>query len=89
MATPIPSPLNLRKPMDCEICPEVVFAVDMQCKPSSLTIQMGTNVETVTLQCCVFFTWTWYAFVLTWSTFYTTGIKVNEIILGPQPLELI
>lgn len=29
------------------------------------------------------------AFVLTWSTFYTTGIKVNEIKLGPQPLELI
>lgn len=28
-------------------------------------------------------------FVLTWSTFYTTGIKVNEIKLGPQPLELI
>lgn len=31
----------------------------------------------------------WYAFVLTWSTFYTTGIKVNEIKLGPQLLELI
>lgn len=24
-----------------------------------------------------------------WSTFYTTGIKVSEIKVGPQPLELI
>lgn len=29
------------------------------------------------------------SFCVNWSTFYTTGIKVSEIKVGPQPLELI
>lgn len=52
------------------------------CSLASLTIQWGLSVV-------FFFHMDWYAFVLTWSTFYTTGIKVSEIKLGPQSLELI